>query len=475
MGKKFLLLISALSLWCFSSAVASFASGIPDVFFIMDASGSMGARMGDSTKMKVAKEVLDYTVPALPPEVKVGLAHYGNHRKGDCSDIEIVSVPGDLDRQAILSKVKEITPVGMTPISASVEMVAKTIKDSDTIIVLVSDGEETCSKDPCGVIRALKGSGARFMLHVVGFGVTQAEEKQLRCLAEAGGGSYFAAGDAKALLASLESVRKEVEQKVEQAKTTKVKARSGLGKLSVVVPKSALPSLAKIKIIRTSDNSVIKETEEIQGPHPLPAGKYRMVLAFANPNYAPPTDAEAGEIEIRGGETSEISLGAVVINLAPGLAKAANTVCLTDEKSGREYLKVNSHGNDYYLMKPKAAPEGTYILSFAYTRNEKTYPVGRGIEVKKGRETVVTLDSGISIKKSSAGVVGWDVVPAGSKEPVLEVRRRWDNDYPLWASFPLSPGSYDILVHMKGMKEPLLAGEAVEVKKGETVVFDTGL
>jgi methylmalonyl-CoA mutase cobalamin-binding subunit len=475
MGKRVLLFISLISFWCFSSAAGSFAAGIPDVFFILDASGSMGAKMGDSTKMKVAKEVLDYTVQALPAEVKVGLALYGNHRKGDCSDIEILSIPGEVDRQTILAKVKEVTPVGMTPIAASVEMVAKTIKDADTIIVLVSDGEETCSKDPCGVVKALKASSAKLILHVVGFGVTQAEEKQLRCLAEAGGGSYFAAGDAKGLLASLESVRKDVEQKVEQAKTTKVKARSGLGKLSVVIPKSAVPSLSKIKIIRASDNSVVKEAEEIQGPHPLPAGNYRLVLGFANPNYVPPTDAEVGEVEIRGGETSEISMGAVLINLAPGLAKAANMVCLTDEKSGKDYLKVNAHGNDYYLMKPKAAPEGTYILSFAYARNEKTYPVSRGIEVKKGRETVVTLDSGISIKKSAAGIVGWDVVPTGSKEPVLEVRRRWDNDYPLWESFPLPPGRYDILIHIKGMKEPLLAGEAVEVKKGETVVFDAGL
>jgi len=458
-------------------APPGYASEVPDVIFILDGSGSMAAKMGDRTKIQVAKEVMEYAVPALPKDVAVGLAAYGHHRKGDCSDMEILVTPDKGARDAVLSQIRNISPVGMTPIAAAVDLVAKAMTGSgkQNLIVLVSDGEETCHKDPCGFVKGLKDSGMKFLLHVIGFGVTANEEKQLRCLAEAGGGNYFPAGDAKSLLAALESVRKNVEAKVEQAKTKAVRASSRLGKLSVKMPEAAISSLAYLKIIRPSDNSVVKEAKDVSAIHPLPAGIYGLVLGFANSNYKAPTDVSIGESEIKGGETSEISLGAVVINMASPLGKAAWQVGLLNEETGKLYLQVESHGNDYYLMKPKAAPEGTYSLAFTYSAGKKPFIVAKGLIVKAGKKTVATLDSGIAIKKTSSGIQGWDIVPNGSNEPVLEVKRRWDNDYPLWESFPVAPGIYDILVHVTGMKEPMLAGEAIEIKKGETILFDTGL
>lgn len=473
----FILFIFVTWVLLYPPAPPGYASEVPDVIFILDGSGSMAAKMEDRTKIEVAKEVMEYAVKALPKDVAVGLAAYGHHRKGDCSDIEILVTPRKGPRDAVLSQIRDISPLGMTPIAAAVELVAKTITGSggQNIIVLVSDGEETCHKDPCGFVKALKGSGMKFLLHVVGFGVTANEEKQLRCLAEAGEGKYFPAGDAKGLLAALESVRKDVEAKVEQARTKTVRASSRIGKLSVKMPKSAVSSLAYLKIIRPSDNSVVKEAKDVSAIHPLPAGRYGLVLGFANPNYKAPTDVSIGECEIRGGETAEVSLGAVVINMASPLGKAAWEVGLLNEETGKFYLQVQSHGNDYYLMKPKPAPEGTYSLAFTYAAGKKPFTVAKGLIVKAGKETVATLDSGIAIRETSSGIQGWDVAPHGSKEPVLEVKRRWDNDYPLWESFPVAPGTYDILIHVKGMNEPLPAGDAVEVKKGETVLFDTGL
>ncbi len=94
--------------------------------------------------------------------------------------------------------------------------------------------------------------------------------------------------------------------------------------------------------------------------------------------------------------------------------------------------------------------------------------------MKGNKEVMATLDSGIALKKAP-GVVGWDLLPAGGGKPVMEIRRRWDNDFPLWYKFPVQPGTYDLQVHMKDMKEPLLAGEDIEIKKGQTIVFDAGL
>lgn len=70
-------------------------------------------------------------------------------------------------------------------------------------------------------------------------------------------------------------------------------------------------------------------------------------------------------------------------------------------------------------------------------------------------------------------MTGFDVITLDD-EIVLQVRRRWDNTYPLWETFPLLPGSYALLVHLKGMDETLPVGE-FEIKNGEIMEFDTGL
>ena len=89
--------------------------------------------------------------------------------------------------------------------------------------------------------------------------------------------------------------------------------------------------------------------------------------------------------------------------------------------------------------------------------------------------TTVTLDTGIAIKPTESAISGWDLVPSGSEEPLLEVRRRWDNDYPLWYQFVVPAGSYDIWMVFKGSDEPLPVGEGVEIRQGELLEFDSGV
>ncbi len=447
----------------------------PEVVFILDASGSMWGKAGNETKIAAAKKVMTKAVPALPTEVRLGLVAYGHRKKGDCADVEVLVPAGSTDREGLLKKVQGLSPKGKTPIAASVAQTAESLKgkENETTIVLVSDGIETCHDDPCGAVKALKESGIKFVMHVVGFGVDAKGKAQLTCLATAAGGKYFSADDAIGLLAALETVKKEVAVKVEAAKTTKTKAKTRLGKLKVSLPQGALKSLAGLKIIRVKDDKVVKNSKTVAGTHPLLAGKYQVVLAFANSNYRPPTDAVVGEFEVKGGEVTEVNLGAVVINIAPKLKGAIWRAGLL-KTDGKAYVRIQSFGNDYYVFKPKPAPAGTYDLTFTYGASKTPFTALKGIQVKAGQEVVATLDSGFALKKA-AGVKGWDLLPAGSNKPILKVGRRFDNEFPLWQAFPVPPGTYDLVVHMKGMDEPLPAGEGIEVKKGKTVVFDAGL
>ena len=99
-----------------------------------------------------------------------------------------------------------------------------------------------------------------------------------------------------------------------------------------------------------------------------------------------------------------------------------------------------------------------------------------GLAVAAGKETVLTLDSGIVVSRpNETRVRGWDLVPAGGGAPVLSIRRGFDNEEPLWRPFPVQPGTYDLILKVNDMDEDLPAGEGLTIQAGQTVQFDTGL
>ncbi|MFP4086922.1 MAG: vWA domain-containing protein [Desulfobacteraceae bacterium] len=124
-------------------------------------------------KIEAAKQVMAKIVPELPSEVKAGLTVYGHRKKGGCSDLEVLVNPGEGDRDALLAQLKALTPKGKTPMADSIKMVADQLKgvEDETVMVLISDGEEACHADPCGVVKTLKQSDIKFVLHVVGLDV----------------------------------------------------------------------------------------------------------------------------------------------------------------------------------------------------------------------------------------------------------------------------------------------------------------
>ncbi len=194
-----------------------------NLVLILDASGSMGAKIEGRMKIDIAKEVLAGLIRDLPAGVHVGLVAYGHRQKADCDDVEELAALAPLDREALISRITSLDHKGKTPITRSVQIVAEGLKtlQSEATIILVSDGEETCEGDPCAMVKDLKASGSTFLMHVIGFDVTEKEKAQLSCLAQAGGGSYFTAKNAGELMAAAKKVIAKTEQ---SAGTLKMKA-----------------------------------------------------------------------------------------------------------------------------------------------------------------------------------------------------------------------------------------------------------
>jgi Ca-activated chloride channel family protein len=101
--------------------------------------------------------------------------------------------------------VNRLNPKGKTPLTEAVRKAAEALKytEEKATVILVTDGIETCEADPCAVASELEKLGVDFTAHVVGFGLSEEEGKQVACLAENTGGLYLQAGDAAELTDAL--------------------------------------------------------------------------------------------------------------------------------------------------------------------------------------------------------------------------------------------------------------------------------
>lgn len=478
---------------------AATASSYPEVTFILDASGSMLGKAGDKTKIDAAKTVMSQIIPSLAPEVKIGLVAYGHRRKGDCTDIEVLINTGSDDRIALLDKVKALQPRGKTPIIATITTVVEHLKtkENETTIVLISDGMETCVANPCKAVKDLKETGIKFIMHVVGFGVSEEEKQQLDCLAKAGGGKYLVANDTQSLLDALNSVSKEIERKVEveKAKSVQVKAATGLGKIKLTMPESTIKGMAGLKIIRLSDGKTVKEDGKLSAEttHPMIAGEYELEYLFASPNYGAPAICKLGKVTLSAGETKEIKMGGIVFNIADTLKDKVPVkhVIITESGSNNAVVTINDNNNGFYNFVPKAVLPGKYDISIHYSNSPGPTKVANDVIVKPGEETVVTLDSGIVFKEvKGTDISGWDLIPLSSQaiadtaededtpistKPLLQARPPSGNKSTLWTPYIVPAGKYRLMVRVKGMNEPLPVAEELAIQKGQTLNFDSGL
>lgn len=193
-----------------------------NVLIILDSSSSMAeALQGNETKMAAAKRTIAQILQKFPDNTPVGLRVYGQHAWNAChsTDLLVPIAPGG--RYAIGKALLNIEPAGATPISYTIQKAL--MEDFRGLsgrknIVLVSDGEETCSYDPCGVTVAMLRQGVDVKINVVGYGLQNLEaEKQLRCVALATKGKYYTADTAAQLADSLEEalrVNKNVQAQV---------------------------------------------------------------------------------------------------------------------------------------------------------------------------------------------------------------------------------------------------------------------
>lgn len=147
------------------------------VQLILDASGSMWNRLSDGEyRIVAAKNVLSSFISSLPadPDLNVGLRIYGSQidalQPGSCEDSQLFVPMSGINRDTLLTTVRDTRARGATPIAYSLEQAAQDFPASGRkVIILVTDGEESCGGDVRGVLESLQAQGIEIELKIIGF------------------------------------------------------------------------------------------------------------------------------------------------------------------------------------------------------------------------------------------------------------------------------------------------------------------
>jgi hypothetical protein len=171
---------------------------------ILDASGSMLQRIAGERRIEIARDALSRLVTEIVPAgTPFALRVFGHREADSCrTDLEIALSPLSPASAAATIRGVQAMNLARTPIGASLRLVRSDLAaaSGSRVVVLVTDGEETCDDDPLAAIAELRAAGIEVRVNVVGFAIDEHQlREQFESWARAGGGLYVEAQDREEL------------------------------------------------------------------------------------------------------------------------------------------------------------------------------------------------------------------------------------------------------------------------------------
>lgn len=182
------------------------ASLAPEVVIVFDASGSMELSLLNNAqenerglhqdpdprlyreprRITAARRAAMTAIKQLPGDMRTGLVLVEN-----CPQARSAGFFSPTQRKALLQRIEAINPVGKTPLADGLSKAAQMVDgvNREALILLISDGDETCHGDPCAVATQLARSKPLLKVNVVDILGTGAGN----CVAKATGGKVFTA------------------------------------------------------------------------------------------------------------------------------------------------------------------------------------------------------------------------------------------------------------------------------------------
>lgn len=437
-----------------------------DLEVILDASGSMRAKIGQQTKMEIAKKALLDLVAGLKGRDDLSLAirvygHQSHRSKKDCQDSKLEIPLGPVNYGQVKDLMKRIKPQGYTPLAYSLGQAAGDFKKSESSrsIILITDGLETCKGDPCAIAKKLASKGLKVTLHVVGFDLKKKEMQALSCLTKPSGGLLLEAGDAGELTKALEKAVKQVVKKNLIVETVSAKNK---------------PRDAHVSIFKAGDQKSLAIHHGPTTYFSLEPGAYDIVARdFSTSQVVKLKNIKVEEDKVTKKKISFAS-GKLTITVKDSKGKAFN-------KGWAEVFSVEdgqekSIKGDYLIGKPKTynLPVGTYLAKVQMNKMSPVQVINDIVieaekEIKKevvfGQVNFSVLVKDPAGKQLEAYVEVWSVIngsPSAYKSASISGKP---------FSLVLAPGQYQITAKRKDTGKKLTT-EVFELPDQPSVTKD---
>ncbi|MGI9522147.1 MAG: vWA domain-containing protein [Hyphomicrobiaceae bacterium] len=173
-----------------------------NAMIVFDASGSMARHRDGQSKIDIARRAVADILPTVTKYRPTGLVTYGGIDGPECRDVAVRVEPEAGSGNRIILALQRIPPLGPTALTASVRTAAEVLSrlDAPGVIVLITDGRESCGGNACALAHRFRESGRRIRVHVVSFFFEGPKADALKCLTEVTGGTHVSTN-------SLESLR----------------------------------------------------------------------------------------------------------------------------------------------------------------------------------------------------------------------------------------------------------------------------
>jgi hypothetical protein len=401
------------------------------VALVLDASGSMNAKLPDgTTRIEAAKAAVADLVGKLPGDTRLAFRVYGHQsptQAKNCQDTALLVGFGSVasNKSAVVAAARGIRAQGYTPITYVLKLAAEDLAKeaaASRVVLLVSDGKETCAADPCATAKALADADAKLVVHTVGLGVDAAARFQLQCIANVARGVYVAADSTADLAAALGKTA----EAAPVPKSTEILIANKKGKIRIVGGPPAYHDVIdaatsrKVAVINTGSPSEVE----------LPLGIYS--VKFQNGLWM--------GVEVKAGATTL---------LKPGLLKIERRDLWGNkflDPETQEVVGETQAGYDRVALLP------TRVLVTFGSLHKVHWP--EAVEIREGETT--TLRPGTievrstrtfrAVVKTADGQVAGDIASPGIRK------------------IALPPGAYTLEIDGQQVRVELSQGQDVEFK-----------
>ncbi len=483
--------VTALGFSLGALGAVSQANAQENVMIVFDGSNSMWGQIEGVSKIEIARDTIGDLLAGWSDDRQVGLMAYGHRRRGDCGDIETLVEPQAGTTANIIERVQAISPRGKTPLTDAVEAAATALSYEDTpaTVVLISDGLESCDRDPCALAKALETGGVGFTAHVVGFGLGSDQDVgSLSCLAEETGGVFIEASNASELKTALSNVSQAV------AKTPEPKPQAP--EVAVNGPNSAVEG-SQISV--TWDPTVEPSDYINIVPVGTPEGEFgRIAQVGDNEGLDLVTPVGPGAYEIRYTASSGKTFGLAALEVTPA---EVDVTTVSEVQIGTEFdvgWTPAIHPQDYVTIVPTGAADdtiGTHIRVGDTQEGTLSAPGEPGLyEVRYilhadlkvvGKQTIEVTETQVDITAQDQVVAGagldfsWTptlhpqdfltIVPADAPENEIGNHIRARNASEGQVVVPSQPGLYELRYVLHDVRKP--AGKRpIEVTDAEVEI-----